>query len=537
MSLVAALRGRGRAVVDADAHAVAGRACASRSRAIRCPRTGATSWCRSRARGRPTKICSRTRATASASICAAGLPRCGGPASARSRRAASCSSPSPSRRGPAVPRRRAWSHRQRVRPAVGARSRGCASRRPAVSPARRSTPMCRRSRTSTAGAGSPRRESEAAVEPSQPATRDAEVPVAIRIAITENVRTVVGSVRVDGQRGASRSAELLTGLGLQPGRPFFLTQMAVDRDAIQLRYANRGFQNATVDSNPGLERRRHAAPTSCSRVREGPRVFVDHVLIVGNDGRARKPSSASCSSSPAIRWVSPRSPRASAAWPRSGCSAARGSPSSATATKRRATCWSRSRRRRSRRSATAAVSRPGAVRARRRAEAASPRAARVRAARVLRDRPAQPVRQEPLGEPVHAHQPPAAGLRRESTKSPTSGYGFSEYRVLGTFREPRVFGTAADAFLTGIVEQQIRSSFNFARRAFNAEAGAPPDARGQRQRQLPDSAHRALRRADRPEGQAADRPAVSAGPAVVVLPVGDPRHARRSARSGRAATI
>jgi outer membrane protein assembly factor BamA len=51
------------------------------------------------------------------------------------------------------------------------------------------------------------------------------------------------------------------------------------------------------------------------------------------------------------------------------------------------------------------------------------------------------------------------------------GFGFSEYRVLGTFREPRVLGTAADALLTGSIEQQHRSSFNFARRGFSAEAG------------------------------------------------------------------
>ena len=60
------------------------------------------------------------------------------------------------------------------------------------------------------------------------------------------------------------------------------------------------------------------------------------------------------------------------------------------------------------------------------------RAARVRAAGLLRDRPAQSVRQEPLGQPVHAHQRPADSERHRS------GYGFSEYRVLGTFREPRV---------------------------------------------------------------------------------------------------
>jgi outer membrane protein insertion porin family len=44
-------------------------------------------------------------------------------------------------------------------------------------------------------------------------------------------------------------------------------------------------------------------------------------------------------------------------------------------------------------------------------------------------------------------------------------FGFSEYRVLGTYREPRVLNTSADLLLTGTLEQQIRSSFNFARRA------------------------------------------------------------------------
>jgi outer membrane protein assembly factor BamA len=51
-----------------------------------------------------------------------------------------------------------------------------------------------------------------------------------------------------------------------------------------------------------------------------------------------------------------------------------------------------------------------------------------------------------------------------------SGYGFSEYRVLGTFREPRVFGTDADAYLTAVAEQQRRSSFKFNRRAVSLEA-------------------------------------------------------------------
>ena len=50
------------------------------------------------------------------------------------------------------------------------------------------------------------------------------------------------------------------------------------------------------------------------------------------------------------------------------------------------------------------------------------------------------------------------------------GYGFTEYRVSGTFHEPRLLGTAVDGLLNGTIEQQIRSSFNFSRRSATAQA-------------------------------------------------------------------
>ncbi len=50
-------------------------------------------------------------------------------------------------------------------------------------------------------------------------------------------------------------------------------------------------------------------------------------------------------------------------------------------------------------------------------------------------------------------------------------FGFVEYRIQGMFREPHVLGTVADSVLTGILEQQVRASFNFARRSFSAEVG------------------------------------------------------------------
>ena len=53
--------------------------------------------------------------------------------------------------------------------------------------------------------------------------------------------------------------------------------------------------------------------------------------------------------------------------------------------------------------------------------------------------------------------------------SSTIGYGFTEYRALVAFHEPRVFNTAADGLVTAVVEQQSRSSFNLARKSITAQ--------------------------------------------------------------------
>jgi outer membrane translocation and assembly module TamA len=58
---------------------------------------------------------------------------------------------------------------------------------------------------------------------------------------------------------------------------------------------------------------------------------------------------------------------------------------------------------------------------------------------------------------------------RNPDSSETTGFGFSEYRFVGTYREPRAIGVNADLSLTAAVEQGIRSTFNFARKGVNAE--------------------------------------------------------------------
>jgi len=45
-----------------------------------------------------------------------------------------------------------------------------------------------------------------------------------------------------------------------------------------------------------------------------------------------------------------------------------------------------------------------------------------------------------------------------------------EYRLLGTYREPRLFDWNVDGFLNATIEQQIRSTFNFTRAGVSANA-------------------------------------------------------------------
>jgi outer membrane protein assembly complex protein YaeT len=58
---------------------------------------------------------------------------------------------------------------------------------------------------------------------------------------------------------------------------------------------------------------------------------------------------------------------------------------------------------------------------------------------------------------------------RSSPSDAGSRFGFPEYRVVATFREPRTFGWNADVTVTGAVEQGVRSTFKFSRKGMTAE--------------------------------------------------------------------
>src|SRR5262249_37836052 len=105
---------------------------------------------------------------------------------------------------------------------------------------------------------------------SEPAAQGAaDVVVAIRIAITENARTIVERVRIEGATSVAAS-DLRAGSILQAGRPFSANALAADRDAMQLRLANLGYQSATVAASPGISAHGRSAGVLVT-VRGGPR--------------------------------------------------------------------------------------------------------------------------------------------------------------------------------------------------------------------------------------------------------------------------
>jgi outer membrane protein insertion porin family len=114
-----------------------------------------------------------------------------------------------------------------------------------------------------------------------PAGDTRPVDATVRLAIAEGPRIAIGSIEIEGERAIS-DAELREGLQVKPGQAFYQPQLATDRDGIVLKYLNRGFRSAEVDVRVHLSPDRTRADVHYV-VHEGAQVFVDHVLIVGNE--------------------------------------------------------------------------------------------------------------------------------------------------------------------------------------------------------------------------------------------------------------
>lgn len=295
----------------------------------------------------------------------------------------------------------------------------------------------------------------------------ARVPVDVRFQITEGPRTIVTGVRIDGA-SALPEAQLTADLGLTTGKPFYQPQQALDRDAIERRYRNAGFQRASVEARPVLNAERTGV-TVTYVVREGPQTRVDHVLVAGAD-------------------------RTSPDLVRREITLVPGGPLGYDAIIE----------------SQQKLSALGLYRRVRITEA--PHGLDDTARDVLVELEEAPATSVSYGGGLEVGRRPRIGdndiatdrfdiaprgffevTRRNlwgknrSVSALTSvslrptdpgvdagpdekgGYGLNQYRVVGTFREPRAFGTAGDAQVSAFLERGIRSSFNFDRQGVRAE--------------------------------------------------------------------
>jgi outer membrane protein insertion porin family len=296
-----------------------------------------------------------------------------------------------------------------------------------------------------------------------------------RINIAEGPRTLVGSVAFTGNQVTSEG-ELRARMTTTPGRPFSEVELTSDRDRIELEYRNRGYEGVVVEAKTDLVEAGTRADVTIA-ISEGPQILVDQVIIIGN----QRTSTDTIARELLVKSGEPL-----------GYSALIESQQrlAALGLFRRIRIDPLAHGSEPRRDVLVQVEEAppttigygggveGGTRLRPTGEGGTaeerfefvPRGffevgrrnlwGKNRSVNLF-TRVAFRARDVVLSD---------AGLRL-AEPAEESGAGFNEYRVYATFREPRIFNTPADVLVTGILDQAIRSSFNFITREVRAEAG------------------------------------------------------------------
>lgn len=308
----------------------------------------------------------------------------------------------------------------------------------------------------------------------------ADRPVAVRFNITEGPRTVVSSIGFEGNEVLA-DTELRALMTTAPGRPYSEGDIVTARDRIDLEYRNRGYESVVVDPVIALADNGTRADIRFV-VAEGPQVIVDDVIIIGN----QRTSTETIERELLLR---PGQPLGFSARIESQQRLA------ALGLFRRVVIDELRQGGEPRRDVLVQVEEAppttidygggveGGTRLRPTGEAG-----RAEERFELAPRGFFQVGRRNLGGKNRAvNLFTRVSLRSRDNAVPDLGrpierafegsYGFNEYRVLATYREPRAFATPADFLVTGILDQAIRSSFNFITREARAEAGLRLGAR------------------------------------------------------------
>ena len=306
------------------------------------------------------------------------------------------------------------------------------------------------------------------------AADDRRVEVAINVA--EGPRTIVRAVDLTGNMVFS-DAELRTPMATVPGKAYSEIDVATDRDRIDLEYRNRGYEAVVVDPHVMLAEGDTQANVVFA-ITEGPQVIVDHVIIVGN----RRTSLATIQRELTLR---PGEPLGYAARIESQ------QRLSALGLFRRVNITELTHESESRRDVLVQVeeappttiSYGGGMEGQTILRPTGPNGQAEERFELAPRGSFEITRSNLWGKNrsldlfTRASLKPRDVLETGSTASAaepvtnTSQYGLNEYRVLGTYREPKLFNSPADLLVTAILDQAKRSSFNFRTREVRGEAG------------------------------------------------------------------
>jgi outer membrane protein assembly complex protein YaeT len=298
----------------------------------------------------------------------------------------------------------------------------------------------------------------------------------VTLAIVEGPRTLVGSVDISGNTVLS-SPEIAASLATAPGKAYSEVEVAADRDRIDLEYRNRGYESVVVDPRVSLVDGNTRANVLFA-ITEGRQVIVDHIIIVGN----RRTSTATIERELLLR---PGEPLGYAARIESQ------QRLSGLGLFRRVNITELAHESESRRDVLVQVEeappttiayggglegqtilRPTGPngQAEERFELAPRGSFEIARSNLWGKNRSIDIFTRASLKPRDILANEAGGTADQPVVN-TSSYGFNEYRVLATYREPKLFNTPADLLVTAILDQAKRSSFNFRTREVRGEAG------------------------------------------------------------------
>jgi outer membrane protein assembly factor BamA len=285
------------------------------------------------------------------------------------------------------------------------------------------------------------------------------------IAIAEGPRAVTGEITVKGAEQVTER-EVREVIKIRPGLPWYDPNVATDRDAILLEYLNRGFAGVQVVATPVVSADRTRVDV-LFEIREGPQTLVDHILVVGN----RRTDEQLIRREILLRPGAPLGLQDLIESRRR---------LSSLGLFRRINITELAHGGAVRRDVVVTVEESpvtnlgygGGVEATRRLREGGTGEAEERLE--FAPRGFFEIGRRNLGgknRSVNLYTRIAVRPKDapDDPEEDGRGFGISEYRVVGTYREPRALGVNADFTLTGAAERGVRSSFSFTRKGITVE--------------------------------------------------------------------